>query len=244
MNNSLLSLFFFITTISGIAQDISYVNAENGLIVREKPDTKSKKIGKLSYGTPVKIIKKTNIYLDIKDDGKNISGEWFLIEEIDGAQNGYVFSGFLVKDGIFSLIEPNVSQLKELHKSDQKTEVIYHYLSSNYKKSGKKYNVKHYDWNESEICSFSEDFKPGITFELFECKEAGGATIKVKLPKVNRKNLMKWIEKIYEVNKMGVDQNVWKDNNSKFEPKEAAAGCYYKIKETKNNTIVDLYCGC
>ena len=55
---------------------------------------------------------------------------------------------------------------------------------------------------------------------------------------------MNWIEKIYEVDKMDIDQNVWKDNNTKFEPEEINPGCYYKIEEKKNKTLVELYCGC
>ena len=244
MKKLIASLFFLILATQLIAQEIQFVSAENGLIVREKPNTKSKKLGKLLYGSEVEIIKKTNINLNIEDDGKRISGEWVLIKEVGGIQNGYVFSGFLVHNETFELVEPDIQELKQAHKSNQETEVIYLYLSKYYTKSGKKFNIKYYDWNNSEICSFSQRFKPEIIFEVIQCKEAGGTSIKLKLPKMNRKKLMKWIEKIYEVNKMGVDQNVWKANNTKFEPKEVNPGCYYKIEEIKNATIVDLYCGC
>ena len=55
---------------------------------------------------------------------------------------------------------------------------------------------------------------------------------------------MTWIEKIYEIEKMANNENVWKENNSKFEPKEAVPGCYFKIEEKIETSFITLYCGC
>ena len=53
------------------AQDIQYVNAENGLIVRERPSQGAIKVGMLDYGTAIEITEHTNLKLDVIDGGKN-----------------------------------------------------------------------------------------------------------------------------------------------------------------------------
>src|SRR5690606_19274093 len=108
----IISIVFLIFTISIHGQKASFVMAENGLIVRKNPDQKSERIGKLSYGTKVRIIKETGIELEINDGKKNITGQWIEVQEIDGTQKGYVFSGYLTDDEIFVLIEPNIANLK------------------------------------------------------------------------------------------------------------------------------------
>lgn len=239
-----ITIIFLIITSSIFGQDTAFVSAENGLIVRKNPDRKSDKTGKLLYGTEIIIIKETDIQLKINDGGKKISGKWVEIKELTGKLKGFVFSGYLIKDEKFTFIEPNIIKLKKQVKSKQNSEVIYNYLSNNYQPSGDKFELEYYDWDKSKICSFSQEFKTGIKYSVFECKEAGGITIELELPKISRKHLMNWIEKIYEVDKTDIESNIWKDNNSKFEPKEINPGCYYKIKEKDNSTLVELYCGC
>lgn len=103
-------VFFFclmcLNTIIVQSQDMCFVNATNGLIIREQPKTNAKRIGKLPYGSLVEVINKTNVDLQISDQGKVIKGEWFKVkfqnypylilenneEYID---KGYVFSGYL-----------------------------------------------------------------------------------------------------------------------------------------------------
>jgi len=239
-----ITIIFLIITSSILGQDTTFVLAENGLIVRENPDRKSKKLGKLPYGTEVLIIKETGIELEINDDGKTISGQWVEIQELVEELKGFVFSGYLIADEIFALTEPNIVKLKGQIKLGQSTAVIYNYLSNNYEPAGEKFEVEYYDWDKSKICSFSQEFKTGIKYSEFECKEAGGITVELELPKINRKHLMNWIERIYEVDKMNIGPNVWKNDNTKFEPKEVNPGCYYKIEEKENSTLVELYCGC
>lgn len=133
-----ITIIFLIITSSILGQDTTFVLAENGLIVRESPDRKSEKIGKLSYGTEVLIIKETGIELEIIDDGKTISGQWIEIQEIVGKLKGFVFSGYLIGDEIFALAQPNIGKLKKQIKSGENTEVIYNYLSNNYEPVGEK----------------------------------------------------------------------------------------------------------
>jgi hypothetical protein len=83
------------------AQDIQYVNAENGLIVRNKPNQGAIKVGLLDYGTAIEITEHTNLKLDVVDGGKKLTGEWVKVRSIDAYEffeEGYVFSGYLTED--------------------------------------------------------------------------------------------------------------------------------------------------
>lgn len=100
-----LTILLLILTNAIFGQQIQYVHADNGLIVRENPETGSKRIGKLEYGTRVYIISETEFNLTIKDEGKDINGNWVEIEEVDGNQKGYVFNGFLTSDELNKRIE-------------------------------------------------------------------------------------------------------------------------------------------
>jgi len=85
-------LFCFYTT---YGQEVKFVNAPNGLIIRNKPSTESTRIGKLEFGDRTTIIKKTSIKINIKDEGEIIKGYWTLIDAGLKNPKGYVFSGFL-----------------------------------------------------------------------------------------------------------------------------------------------------
>lgn len=98
-------LLFLLSTISVFSQQIRFVNADNGLIIRESPNKKSKQIGKLEYGTEVEVIEETEIELKVKDGQKNITGKWVKIQEIDGNQKGYVFNGYLTPNQLHKKIE-------------------------------------------------------------------------------------------------------------------------------------------
>jgi hypothetical protein len=142
------------------------------------------------------------------------------------------------------LIEPNISKLKEENSKGKNTEPILNYLKNNYNTNSEKFEKQFLEWETSKECAFKQKFENNIVYSVFNCKEAGGMTIELEMPKIKRKELMLWIEKIYEVDKMDDEENIWKENNSKFEPKEAIPGCYYKIDERNKTTFVSLYCGC
>jgi len=83
------------------AQDIQYVSAENGLIVRKKPSQGATKVGLLDYGTAIEITEHTNLKLDIVDGGKKFAGEWVKVRGIDAYEffeEGYVFNGYLTEE--------------------------------------------------------------------------------------------------------------------------------------------------
>lgn len=85
------------------AQDIQYVNAENGLIIREQPNQGATKVGILDYGTPVEIIEYTDLSLDVRDSKKKVSGKWVKIKGPavgEYFEDAYVFNGYLTKEKI------------------------------------------------------------------------------------------------------------------------------------------------
>lgn len=87
------------------AQDIQYVFAQNGLVVREKPNQGAIKVGLLDYGTAVEILEHTNLTLDVQDQNKKVTGQWVKIKGTAANEffrEGYVFNGYLTEDKIES----------------------------------------------------------------------------------------------------------------------------------------------
>jgi hypothetical protein len=98
---NLLSIVLVIIAINfTTAQDIQYVNAENGLSIRENPNRGATRLGLLDYGTILEIIEHTNLELDVMNNGKKLSGEWVKVRSIDAYDTfeGYVFNGFLTEE--------------------------------------------------------------------------------------------------------------------------------------------------
>ena len=99
----ILTLLIFIISTYGFCQEKYIVTAENGLILREKPNSKGNKIGKLYFGAELTIIEKTENNQTIVDNGEEIIGNWVKIEFknfpifISNKKFGYVFDGYLKK---------------------------------------------------------------------------------------------------------------------------------------------------
>lgn len=86
---------FLLFTLSFIGQEIKFVNAPNGLIIRSKPDKNAKRLGKFSRNSKVLVINETKKTLSVVDDGKTINGKWVEMEDTIQNLKGYVFDGFL-----------------------------------------------------------------------------------------------------------------------------------------------------
>ncbi|AUP79636.1 SH3 domain-containing protein [Flavivirga eckloniae] len=83
------------------AQELHYVKADNGLILREKPDRTSNRVTKLDYGTQLEVMEYTNLKLEVIDNNDVISGEWVKIitkEDDYSTEIGYVFNGYLTEE--------------------------------------------------------------------------------------------------------------------------------------------------
>ncbi|TCK64769.1 hypothetical protein DFQ05_2506 [Winogradskyella wandonensis] len=144
----------------------------------------------------------------------------------------------------FELKKPIVAELNaELKKTNYSQDVTFLYLNRNYKAESEKLDVKKYDYPDYSICAFTQKFEHGIVYSEEQCKEAGGITTKLTLPKTDKKSIIQWVELIFKSSPMDIEHG-WNSEKTKFGPTDDGAGCYFEIKETENNTEIEMYCGC
>lgn len=138
----------------------------------------------------------------------------------------------------FELEQPDTTKLKLVQNVlDYSESLGYLYLKEYYKIKSSKDSVEIYDWDpDGGVCAFHQDFEFGIHYKLWKCREAGGISETITLPKIETTAIKKFIELLF------YDKfNEWTDENS-YEPD--GAGCYYEIIQNETNTIIDIYCGC
>jgi len=87
-------LFSFKTEAQDKGSTDFYVIATSGLNYRAKP--KGELLGKFTLNTKVKIIERTGIYQEIKDEGQTKDGEWVGVQKEESVV--YVFDAFLNKE--------------------------------------------------------------------------------------------------------------------------------------------------
>jgi len=134
-------------------------------------------------------------------------------------------------------------RLQEFEKSNYQTNIILAYFEDNYKAtSGKLDILKDKEMGNVE-CGFTKKFEHGIVYTYHNCGETAPVKENITLPKTDMAQLKKWIEGIHKANPSEIE-NVWYKGEKEFGPKDEGVGCYYKIKETKNNSIIDVWCGC
>ncbi|NQY06378.1 MAG: hypothetical protein HRT68_09395 [Flavobacteriaceae bacterium] len=144
----------------------------------------------------------------------------------------------------FNLVMPNNEKIQEqLLESDYQEEAIYYYLINNFKTVSEIYATQFFEWDTNTLCTYTQDFENSIQYSIYECGESG-SNLKVTFPKMQKENLMKWVEKIHAVYEMEENSNVWKEKNTRYEPEFLEPGCYYEILETENSMSVQIYCGC
>ena len=139
------------------AQDIQYVSAENGLVVREKPSRGANRVGMLEYGTAIEIVEHTELQLDVIDSGKKITGKWVKVSgnsNYEFFEEGYVFNGYLSEEKInrrfkagFDAFAVSIEGLtqkipgQEIENSD---DIVTFKLDDNETIEGKTIRVKHH----------------------------------------------------------------------------------------------------
>jgi len=94
----IFTLFILIYSLSSVSQEIKFVNAFNGLIVRDAPNKNSKRIDKLEYGVSVYVSENTGIKLSVKDKNEIDNGQWVEIHKPKGHKKGFVFDGYLTSE--------------------------------------------------------------------------------------------------------------------------------------------------
>lgn len=144
----------------------------------------------------------------------------------------------------FELKKPIVAELNaELKKTNYSQDVTYLYLIRYYKAESEKLDIKKYDYPDYNICAFKQKFEYGIVYSEEQCREAGGIITKLNLPKTDKESLIQWVELIFKSSPMDIEHG-WNSEKTKFGPTDDGVGCYFKIKETENNTEIEMYCGC
>jgi len=98
-------LIFFVLQ----SQEIYFTTAKSGLIIRKEPNITSKRIGKLPYGSTVKVLEKTELKHQFTNNGKVVKGTWVKVEfqnfpyiisvrkAYEDIREGYVFDPYIEK---------------------------------------------------------------------------------------------------------------------------------------------------
>jgi len=164
MKNLSIFLCFFSLTLSA---QYHYVKANNGLIIREKPNKNSKRIGKLEHASSVIILNSTGIKLEVKDGTKTIAGEWVEIENSLGNQKGYVFDGYLttsqlikVKFDILTLEIELLAQWNHDESNEIRKDTAYVLIEIGESPENKKIRILESQYEKVEIL---QQYKNGIT---------------------------------------------------------------------------------
>ncbi|WP_108868071.1 SH3 domain-containing protein [Aquimarina aquimarini] len=139
MKKTIIILITLLWAIPIFSQDKFVVTAENGLILRQEPNSKGKKIGKLYFGAEITIIKRTEYSQTIVDNGKKISGKWVKINfqnfptYISNEEFGYVFDGYLKsKNESIKEVTNEISKYSEFKGLTLNTEIKPFYLKGNF----------------------------------------------------------------------------------------------------------------
>jgi len=139
------------------AQDIQYVSAENGLVVRERPSRGAIRVGTLDYGSAIEITEHTQLQLDVVDNNEKISGEWVKIRSMEDdnyISEGFVFNGFLTEEKLkkrfvvnydeFTVSIEDVTKKTPEAMIENRDEILSFHLDLNESVEGKTIRVKHH----------------------------------------------------------------------------------------------------
>ncbi|MEQ6124229.1 hypothetical protein AAON49_08525 [Pseudotenacibaculum sp. MALMAid0570] len=157
----------------------------------------------------------------------------------------FVFCSFAITaQESFVLKTPNSKKLKkEFEKSEYQMNIILSYLEKNYKSTTGKLDIKKDDEMGGVECGFTKKFEYGIKYTYHNCGEAAPVKEKLIFPKTQLAVLKKWIEQIDKSNPSDIE-NTWYKGKNEYGPKNEEAGCYYKIKQTKAQSVIEISCGC
>lgn len=109
MKNATLIIFILLHISSLWSQESYFSTASSGLIVREKPTTKSERIGKLPYGALAQILEETAVTYQVTEGGNSIKSIWVKIkyhnfpyihqneDKYEWGKTGYVVKHYLQK---------------------------------------------------------------------------------------------------------------------------------------------------
>ena len=132
---------------------------------------------------------------------------------------------------------PDKTKILALHEgTDPVVSIAYLYLETHYQKLQLKQDPRYHEWEPNGICGFNQVFEHQIKYSVTYCEEGKGISEKLTFPKTKLYTMKKFIEYLFFE-----EGNTWK-TDYRYEPD--GAGCYYEIKQTNTNTIIEIYCGC
>ncbi len=125
-----------------------------------------------------------------------------------------------------------------LDEKEQFEEIGFDYLDE-YFHVGERVILKSYDDCDSCICSWEAEFEEGIFYKYFDCDEAGyEININFELEDLTKQNMVDLINHLFED-----PNNSWNSDTTRFEPKNADAGCYYELNKKGKFFHLKYYCG-
>ena len=142
----------------------------------------------------------------------------------------------------FQLVPPDIQEIERLsNESEFGLNEVLVYLELNYKKIGKKTQVKIDDDGETE-CGYTQIFAFDISYTTEQCSEASNLQETIVFPKTSTAQIKKWVEQIYTSGITDIP-NVWY-NDYEYGPKDKEAGCYYTISQPDKTSTISINCGC
>lgn len=157
MRKLIICIIFLFSGYVNFGQDIYYVGAENGLIVRDQPSSTGNRISKLKFGQEVTVINKTGISFSVIDEGLEVTGEWVEIALVSlknqaSTKKLYVFDGYLLpKDDFdnYSLKKQNLnfSPIYPLYEYELKPNTIIEFIPL----------TDSFPWSDNDNSSIIED---------------------------------------------------------------------------------------
>ena len=229
----ILFLFFLLFSTPLLAQKTSktyYVFAENGLILRDKPQQDGKKLINIPYGTALNVKDDTRVgtATSVKEIATySISGKWIAV--IFGGQNGYVFDGYLSQ-----LPAPKKNQ-----EEDFETQ-----LTQLFTAIGKHYEVKKADDSDDFITHFKQKYGKGVLLE--HTRGEGSSMNTIFIPNVTLREgylfakALAYDPQYYSLPVFNKKTSVFNiDTNN-----EDGVGCSIEVKKEKNGVSINIGCGC
>lgn len=143
-------------------QEKYVVTAQNGLLVRNEPNVRGNKNGKLYFGAQVTVVAQTKFSQTITDNGKEIEGNWVKVEfenfpiqisnnATSNKDSGYVFDGYLErKQDQIDRITNEILQFEEFENLRINDSIAPNYLKGDFFNDGIEDVVVFLEDNEGE----------------------------------------------------------------------------------------------
>ena len=144
---------------------------------------------------------------------------------------------------IITLKDPDSKVLKtKFEESNYQMNIILTYLKENFKITKNRYDIKKDKQMGNTECGFTVDFEKNIKYTYNDCGEASGVRELIVFPPAKIDNLKKWVERINAAYPMDI-KNIWFSGTTEYGPEKKEEGCYYTVKQSKVDSVIEIWCG-